>query len=79
MLTYPVFVTLDQLKVVIQFVSSGIRHNQLFGDFWFQLDDLGNRGGDVLFWNTYNSRPLPDPSSDVDLTRLPGTFLRYVE
>jgi D-cysteine desulfhydrase len=42
------------------------------------LDDLGEKGGNVLFWNTYNSRTLSDPGTDVDLARLPETFLRYL-
>ena len=43
------------------------------------LDDLGDRGGNVLFWNTYNSRTLPDPGAGVDLTRLPESFQRYMD
>ena len=43
------------------------------------LDDLGNRNGDVLFWNTYNSRPLPDPGPVETAERhLPEAFLRYL-
>ena len=43
------------------------------------LDDLGDKGGDVLFWNTYNSRPLPDPADDIGLDALPDAFLRYLD
>ena len=43
------------------------------------LDDLGEKGGNVLFWNTYNSRTLPDPGAGVDLTRLPESFQRYLD
>jgi 1-aminocyclopropane-1-carboxylate deaminase/D-cysteine desulfhydrase-like pyridoxal-dependent ACC family enzyme len=44
------------------------------------LDDLGDRGGDVLFWNTYNSRPLPDPGAGmVPTDGLPEAFLRYLD
>jgi D-cysteine desulfhydrase len=32
----------------------------------------------LLFWNTYNSAPLPEPK-DVDLGRLPTEFLRYFD
>ena len=44
------------------------------------LDDLGDRGGDVLFWNTYNSRPLPDPDPGaVNSGGLPEDYLSYLE
>lgn len=44
------------------------------------LDDLGDSGGDVLFWNTYNSRPLPDPGPGaVNNGGLPEALLRYLE
>lgn len=45
------------------------------------LHDVGNAGlsgRPVLFWNTYNSSPLPQPD-DVDLDRLPVEFLRYFD
>ena len=43
------------------------------------LDDLGDKGGTVLFWNTYNSRPLPDPVVDAGAeARLPDAFRRYL-
>ncbi len=42
------------------------------------LDDLAETGGNSLFWNTYNSRTLPDPGTDVDLARLPEAFRRYL-
>jgi D-cysteine desulfhydrase len=44
------------------------------------LDDLGDTGGEVLFWNTYNSRPLSEPDARVvpeDV--LPEAFLRYLD
>ncbi len=44
------------------------------------LDDLGDRGGNVLFWNTYNSRPLSDPGAEVVAADgLPEAFLRYLD
>jgi hypothetical protein len=46
------------------------------------LHDLGtNRAGGLnLFWNTYNSRPLPTPDTQVCSPRaLPETFKRYYE
>jgi D-cysteine desulfhydrase len=35
-------------------------------------------GKSLLFWNTYNSNPLPE-ADDVDLDRLPAEFLRYFD
>ena len=44
------------------------------------LDDLGKKGGNVMFWNTYNSRPLPDPGAElVAFDGLPAAFRRYLE
>jgi D-cysteine desulfhydrase len=44
------------------------------------LDDLGDTGGNTLFWNTYNSRPLPDPVIGAAAeVRLPDAFLRYLD
>jgi D-cysteine desulfhydrase len=44
------------------------------------LDDLADRGGNVLFWNTYNSRTLPDPGAEACATNgLPDGFLRYLD
>jgi D-cysteine desulfhydrase len=47
------------------------------------LQDLENSTGpvaDVLFWNTYNSRPLAiDNERPPDLSRLPKEFLRYLD
>jgi D-cysteine desulfhydrase len=38
------------------------------------------RGASLMFWNTYNSNPLPDvPSSTVDLGRLPEEFKPYFD
>jgi D-cysteine desulfhydrase len=37
------------------------------------IDDLHDVPGNLLFWNTYNSRPLPGPSVDAAAAdRLPG-------
>lgn len=44
------------------------------------LDDLGSTGDNVLFWNTYNSRPLPHPGAEaISVHGLPEAFLRYLE
>lgn len=44
------------------------------------LDDCETRGGSVLFWNTYNSRPLPAMADrPQDTSRLPEAFLRYLD
>jgi len=46
------------------------------------LQDLGEQAGigSVMFWNTYNSRPLPISSDrPTDSDNLPGDFLRYFD
>lgn len=47
------------------------------------LHDLAcpeHAGKSMLFWNTYNSNPLPEPDeATVDLDRLPAEFLRYFD
>ena len=42
------------------------------------LHDLDRAGGTALFWNTYNSRPLPvGTDRPEDVSELPEEFLRY--
>lgn len=37
-------------------------------------------GQSMLFWNTYNSNPLPEPDeAAIDMDRLPAEFLRYFD
>jgi D-cysteine desulfhydrase len=47
------------------------------------LHDAGqarHRGASLMFWNTYNSNPLPEvPSSAIDMGRMPDEFLRYFD
>ena len=47
------------------------------------LHDAGqsqHRDALLMFWNTYNSSPLPEiHESAIDLARLPGEFLRYFD
>ncbi len=43
------------------------------------LDDLAETSGNVLFWNTYNSRTLTDPGASAELARLPEDFQRYLD
>jgi D-cysteine desulfhydrase len=44
------------------------------------LDDLGRETRHPLFWNTYNSRPLPAGiGRPADGSRLPQEFLRYFD
>ena len=44
------------------------------------LDDLDDRGGDVLFWNTYNSQPLAFTTRrPANHDGLPQEFLRYFD
>lgn len=44
------------------------------------LHDLETRGGKVLFWNTYNSRPLRTTTArPADTSRVPEAFLRYFD
>ena len=45
------------------------------------LHDAGraaNRNASLMFWNTYNSNPLP-PSTAVDGGQLPAEFMRYFD
>jgi D-cysteine desulfhydrase len=47
------------------------------------LHDLArpdHAGKSMLFWNTYNSNPLPEPDdAAIDMDRLPAEFLRYFD
>jgi D-cysteine desulfhydrase len=47
------------------------------------LHDAGqaqHRDALLMFWNTYNSSPLPEThESAIDLARLPEEFLRYFD
>lgn len=43
------------------------------------LDTGTLRGRRVMFWNTYNSRPLPDAALAADYRRLPTPFHWYFE
>ncbi len=47
------------------------------------LHDAGqarNRDASLMFWNTYNSNPLPEvKASAIDIDRLPAEFLRYFD
>lgn len=39
-----------------------------------------HRDATLMFWNTYNSSPLPEvPAEAVDVRKLPGEFLRYFD
>jgi len=39
-----------------------------------------HRDAPLLFWNTYNSNPLPEmPGAPVDFGRLPAEFLHYFD
>ena len=42
------------------------------------LVDPTHKGETLLFWNTYNSCPLPG-AGDVDLADLPAEFMRYFD
>ena len=46
------------------------------------LHDAGRarqRDASLMFWNTYNSSPLPEIRADVDMGRLPAEFQRYFD
>jgi 1-aminocyclopropane-1-carboxylate deaminase/D-cysteine desulfhydrase-like pyridoxal-dependent ACC family enzyme len=46
------------------------------------LHDAGRkrqRDASLMFWNTYNSSPLPEIQSAADIGRLPAEFLRYFD
>ena len=46
------------------------------------LHDAGRkrqRDASLMFWNTYNSSPLPEIQAAADMARLPAEFLRYFD
>jgi len=46
----------------------------------YDLAQPEHTGKSMLFWNTYNSNPLPDPDeAAIDMDRLPAEFLRYFD
>jgi D-cysteine desulfhydrase len=46
----------------------------------FDLDQAANARQSMLFWNTYNSRPLPvSTERPSDVSRLPEGFIRYYD
>ena len=46
----------------------------------YDLAQSEHAGKSMLFWNTYNSNPLPVPDeSTIDMDRLPAEFLRYFD
>lgn len=63
----------DQLGLTLEDTYTGKALAALLHD----LDD-GTATGNVLFWNTYNSRPLQaGVSRPIDTTGIPEAFLRY--
>ena len=66
----------DQLGLTLESTYTGKAMAALLAD---ARDSLA-ADETVLFWNTYNSRPLPEvPAEPLDPTRLPEEFLRYFD
>ncbi|MGH8168608.1 MAG: pyridoxal-phosphate dependent enzyme, partial [Woeseiaceae bacterium] len=65
----------DQLDLELEGTYTGKAMAAVIRDF-----DSGTDGRKhVLFWNTFNSTPLPlDPDAPFDREALPGEFLRYL-
>jgi len=63
----------DQLGIQLECTYTGKAMAALLHDL------QKSSGGNVLFWNTYNSVSLPIPAVDPDIARLPDEFRRYVE
>ncbi len=66
----------DQLGLVLETTYTGKAMAALLQD----AQQSGSAENDWLFWNTYNSRPLPEfQAQPDDLARLPSEFLRYFD
>ena len=66
----------DDLGLALETTYTGKAMAALLHD----LDQAAHARDSVLFWNTYNSRPLPAGSERPgDVSRLPEEFLRYFD
>jgi D-cysteine desulfhydrase len=66
----------DDLGLALETTYTGKAMAALLHD----LDQVARARDSVLFWNTYNSRPLPAGSERPrDVSRLPEEFLRYFD
>ena len=66
----------EELELTLEQTYTGKAMAALLQD----LDTAGAAGRSSLFWNTYNSRPLPvDDERPVDGAALPDEFLRYFD
>jgi D-cysteine desulfhydrase len=66
----------DELGLALETTYTGKAMAAMLHD----LDQVAHARQSVLFWNTYNSRPLPAISErPKDLSRLPKEFLRYFD
>ena len=72
----PVEVARGELDLTLETTYTGKAMAALLRD----LDEPNIAGQSVLFWNTYNSQPLPVGSErPTDTERLPEQFLRYFD
>ena len=66
----------DELDLALETTYTGKAMAAMLHD----LDQAAHARQSVLFWNTYNSRPLPANSGQPkDVSRLPKEFLRYFD
>ncbi len=56
----------------------GVYTGKVFAAFLDSVSDESHRGGS-LFWNTKNSRALPQEAMKIDYHRLPGEFHKYFQ
>ena len=66
----------DELGLNLETTYTGKAMTAMLHD----LQQAENAKLSMLFWNTYNSRPLPvDGERPADMSRLPEEFLRYFD
>ena len=71
-----VSVARDELGLELESTYTG----KAFAALLHDLEQSHSAPRSVLFWNTYNSRPLPaDGARPADTTGLPEEFLRYYD
>lgn len=73
---HAVAIAAEQLDLKLESTYTGKAMLGLLKD----IQQQGNRGENLLFWNTFNSRPWPVAAvTSADRERLPEPFRRYVQ
>jgi D-cysteine desulfhydrase len=70
-----------RIEVRHEFFADGYARSNAATDAAIDIaGEAHNRGASLMFWNTYNSNPLPEiHSSAIDMGLLPAEFLRYFD